>query len=601
MTCPSIISRIKEASPGAFRQVGLAVAAAAGSVLLAPVPFLLAWQLLGAAWSGTVPKFTEDVSLALSLGAVLAGAVLKVVAVILAHRAGSGISSALVRQVMAHIGALPLHWFSGRPSGELADSIRNNAGDIDSFVAHSVTDMACSIFLPLVITAWLFHIDWRLAWLLPLLAGFALFLQVDAAKRAEKDGLVKKYADSLSLLNADAVEFVQGMPDIKIYNRAVDSFSRINAAIAGFRDIQTVTRGFFAKRWAAMVTVAVAPLSVLGIGGASLVLYGGMPLESFVLFLGLGMYALSPLPRILMFASSLAQAVQSAGRLEEILAIPREERGNALAAEVETAEVRLENVSVVHGEEPVLRSVGFTAEAGKVTAIVGPSGSGKSTVAAVITGMEYIREGRVTIGGYGVSEFSSHELSRLAGVVRQDPFIFAGSVADNIRLGLKADMESVMNAVAVVRGREMIASLPRGYDTRIGQGGEAHLSGGQRQRIALARMVLRDPAVVVLDEATAFADPESEAVIQEGLSSFLTGKTVLVIAHRLHSIAGADKIVVLDHGSVAEEGDHETLLRLDGMYARIWQAYNTSRRWLLRTERMPEKTASALMEADAHA
>jgi ATP-binding cassette subfamily B protein len=355
-------------------------------------------------------------------------------------------------------------------------------------------------------------------------------------------------------------------------------------AVENFRGMQKIVLGFFASQWASFVTVIAMPFAFLAGVGAYLHVTDDLPLADFVLGLMLGSVSLVPLQRLSRFMAFAMQAGLGWQSICSILTLPADEQGTRTREEIRDADVTVTDCVVSYGGRQVLHGISFTATTGMVTAIVGPSGSGKSTLAAVIAGMEKAESGSIAIGGIDLRDFSAKEKAKTISIVYQQPFIFSGTVADNIRLGMEnVTREDIETAVRMTACDNLIASLPNGYDTVIGSGGDVHLSGGQRQRIALARMALRNAPIILLDEATAFADPESEAAIQQGLALFMKRKTVLVIAHRLPSIAGADRILVLDQGRIAERGTHAELLRMNGVYARMWAAQQTTRGWTIRS------------------
>jgi ATP-binding cassette subfamily B protein len=378
------------------------------------------------------------------------------------------------------------------------------------------------------------------------------------------------------------VEFVLGMPEVKIFNRSTESFGRMQLAIENMRDMGNQVCGFYAVQWARFLAVINMPLTLLGCVGAALYCAGSLSVPDMTIFLALGGISLLPMNRLMRFVGILTRVAQSWAEVHALLCLVEEKRGSRRCEEIASTDLAIRDLHVAYGEKAILKGISFTAKAATVTAIVGPSGSGKSTLTAVLAGMEKIDSGSISLGGIELEDFSNQELARAFSIVYQQPFIFSGTVRENILLGNEhSSLAELEQAVERTCCEGLIAELPHGYDTRIGAGGDVHLSGGQRQRIALARMALRNTPVVLLDEATAFADPESEAAIQKGLSGFLAGKTVLVVAHRLPSIAAADTILVLDDGRIAEQGRHEDLLKADGLYTRLWDAHSTARSWTL--------------------
>ena len=367
---------------------------------------------------------------------------------------------------------------------------------------------------------------------------------------------------------------------------ATASFSKMRSCVDEFRDIQTQGYVTFAPRWALFSTLTVMPFTLAAVAGAPLYLAGLATLSEVTLFLMLGCVCLSPLTKLVRLAAIVSEMAQSLNRLRDILAVPAEQTGSFPASLVRKPMLKVHNLYVRFGEKSVLKNINFVAEPGTTTAIVGASGSGKSTLAATIAGLERIHSGTISIDGYPLSAFPARELASLITPVFQAPHIFAGTIAENIALGVQNPREDdIVAAANLARCAQFIESFPNKYATKIGEGGEVHLSGGQKQRIALARMAYRRTPVVVLDEATSYADAQSEAEIQQALSGLLRGRTVIVVAHRLHTIAKAQQILVLKEGEIVERGTHESLLAEQGVYASLWEAHHRARAWSIRTRK----------------
>ena len=588
MSITRAIRRLEAVAPGAPRLAAAAAALAGLAALLCPVPVLMAWPVLDAYCNeGTGMPFPWLPCLAAAC-AVLCGGALRAYSSYIAHKSAFLLCRGLRLALAEHLGKVPLHWFTTRSTGALKKVFTEDVGEVEGFISHNITDFMFALILPVLSVVCLAVADWRLALALAALLAAAVGVQARSFRETAASNLMGRYQGTLSLLHADAVEFVQGMPEVKIFNRSTESFGRMQRAIENMRGIENQVCSFYSLQWARFLAVINMPLTLLGCAGAVLYTAGGLSLPDLAFFLILGGMALLPMNRLMRFAGILMRTAQGWDEVQRLLSLPVEQRGKRRRDEIVSADIEIRDLHAVYGKKPVLNGISFTAGAGTVTAIVGPSGSGKSTLTAVLAGMEKAASGSITLGGIALEDFSAQELARTFSIVYQQPFIFSGTVRENIMLGSEnASPADLDRAVDLTCCRDLVAGLPHGYDTHIGSGGEVHLSGGERQRIALARMALRDTPVVLLDEATAFADPESEAAIQEGLCGFLSGKTVLVAAHRLTSIAGADAILVLDEGKIAEQGRHEDLLKTGGLYARLWEANRTARSWTIGTGKQP--------------
>ncbi|MDR1045977.1 MAG: ABC transporter ATP-binding protein/permease [Candidatus Adiutrix sp.] len=550
------------------------------NTLLIPAPFLAAWLILRDLMAGDSDRGLYYLELAAL--AVLLRWFCQLASISLSHYAALLVSQDLRHRLLQHLGALPMYWHSGQSLGALKKVYTNDISQVDSFIAHHIIDAVTAVFLPVVAIICLTWINRPLGLALIMMVISCFIVQAGSYRAMQGDNLWARTSAALEALNASAIEFIQGMPVIKLFNRDLESFARMRSAVNEYREIQIMGYTVYAPRWALFSFITVMPFIVLAILGSALYAAGQISLENLALFLMLSGATLAPISKLIRLSAMLMEAQLSIGRIKGILDEPPGPTGTVEAVAVTDYTVTVENLTVCYGEKTALAGVSFTVPSGTTTAIVGPSGSGKSTLAAVLAGMEHIASGRVNIGGYDLEDFGPSELSRIVSPVFQSPFMFTGSIAENIALGRpEADDQAIFEAAQAARCLDFIEALPHGLATRIGDGGETHLSGGQRQRVALARVLLRNSPVLVLDEATAYADAESEAQIQAALSTMTIGRSVIVVAHRLHTIAGADQILVLNEGHVVECGTHEELLTLDGRYAKMWQAHHQARSWVI--------------------
>jgi ATP-binding cassette subfamily B protein len=521
-----------------------------------------------------------------SLGAVCAYGALLYVSLMLSHIAAYNILYELRMALAAKLVRLPLGYFSKRASGDIKKVMAEDVERIELFVAHHIPDVVTAAVFPLLVVTYLFAADWRLG--LVVLAVFVAAIAIQASmfygpssKKAYAD-----YLNALGRMNASIVEYVRGIQVVKVFSRSVEPFERLRGDILSFRDhAVTITRKFaftytgFLTMLSSTILFLTPAIVFLLVRAPSYPAY--IPTALLFLILGGGMFF--PLLKLMNISGLLKQNSIGVGLIDAILdkpeiADPDEPRQPAGAS------VEFRGVGFAYDENPVLEDISFIAAPGTVTALVGPSGGGKSTIGMLTARFWDVNAGEIRIGDVPIGRIPTEDLMRHVAFVFQDNMLFFDTIEENIRMGNSASTrEGVIEAARAAQCHEFIEKLENGYDTLVGEGG-TYLSGGEQQRIALARAILKNAPIVVLDEATAFADPENEGKILASFSRLIKGKTVLVIAHRLSTITNADRILVIDNGVVAEQGKHEELLSLDGLYARMWRTYSQARQWELLTK-----------------
>ena len=477
-----------------------------------------------------------------------------------------------VRQrLAAHLQTVPLGWFTRRSSGEIRKIMVDDVNSVHTLVAHAGTDVTAGIAGPAAGLIYLFVVDWRMA--LVLLAWLVLVFGVVAGWLARSPKLFTAFYRAEAAMSSAAVEIVDGIAEVKNYGLAGEVFERFDAARREFSSLSYQWLRGMARPTVllqAAIMPAVMALPILGMGIVFVARGWSEPVDVLP-FLMLGIGLPSSLFSLMGLMQHLNESVQSARKLTEVLAsapLPEAEH----PVPIQGNDIQLENLSFGYDETLVLQDVNLTLPAGSLTALVGPSGSGKTTLARLIARFWDPASGAVRIGGADLREVASIELLRHVALVFQDVDLLRASVHDNIALARpEATREQVERAARAAHVHDRIRALPQGYDTVLGERG-GHLSGGEAQRVTIARAILADAPILILDEATAYADPHSEYLIQQALSALQEGRTVLVIAHRLASIRHADQIVVLDHGRVTETGRHDDLLREPTTYAALWQA-----------------------------
>ncbi|TQM09342.1 ABC transporter ATP-binding protein [Pseudonocardia kunmingensis] len=528
-----------------------------GRALLAPEPVASdrIWLLVG-----------------LGAGAAVLALIATTLATTLTHLADNRLQLLLRRRIAGHLARVSPGWFSARSSGHVSKALQDDVHSLHYLVGHTLLDVTAVLVTPLAALVYLAAVDWRLALLalVPLVAGALLFRKAMSGAGP----LMAEYGRAQTEINAGIVEFVDGIAVVKTFGRGRSAHRRFVAACDAFHD-------FFAswQRRTTSVTTAsqlvVTPSLVLLLllgAGTVLVVAGWTPATALIPFALLGPAIVAPMGAVGPRIQALRGGTAAAASIEALLAEPVQPQP-AVGGEPEGTTVTLHDVAFRYPgtESDALAGVDLELRPGTVTALVGPSGAGKTTLATLVPRFHDVTGGAIRIGGVDVRELDARTLYRSVGFVFQDTTLLRTSVADNIALGRPgAAREEIVDAARAARIHERILALGRGYDAVVGE--DAEFSGGERQRLSIARALLADTPVLVLDEATAFADPESEAAICDALSELAVGRTLLVVAHRLHTVAGADEIVVLESGRVTEQGRHDELLALGGRYARMWAA-----------------------------
>lgn len=497
----------------------------------------------------------------------------------LAHIAGYNVLRDIRCSIAQHIGKLPMLFFSRNTSGGLLKTMGEDVERIETLLSHNMPDLCASIAAPLFTTGLLFWIDWRLG--LAALIPFILAVLSQMAMFRACSTRMQSFHDSLTDMNGTIVEYVQGIIDIKAFNQTTSSFTRFTQSVGRFEHIVKDWSLISCKYYALFGTALGSGLLFVLPPGVILLSRGNITIADLVLVLMLVTGYATPLDRLLRFSSKLREIEEGMHRIDAILNEPP--LASSQKTHIPTTHnISFNNVSFAYEEDSRLfNHLNLEIPAGTLTAFVGPSGAGKTTAAMLVSRYQDIQEGSISIGGVDVRDIPLEALLDMISFVFQDTFLFSDSIMENIRIGSpQADDAAVVAAAKQARAHEFISSLPQGYQTQTGDGG-IPLSGGEKQRISIARAILRNSPIVILDEATAYADPENEALLQEAVSKLLTGKTVIVIGHRLQALTESDTIVVFDQGTIAGTGRHEDLLESCLLYAKLWYVQANSADWAL--------------------
>lgn len=485
-------------------------------------------------------------------------------------------------KLINYTGELPLGYHSVNPSGRQRKIIEKNTDNVETLIAHQMPDTVQSAVLPLAFLAFMFIYDWRLSLicLTPILIGFMILASM---LKGASQGLVKQYEKSAEDISNAATEYVRGISVVKVFGQTANSFRRYKAAVKEYSDYSIKYALSMENTDSAYNAVINSIFFFLIPGGIILFNFGGDPermILSFIFFAVLIPAVVTILSRIMKSSSNIMVSKSSLDAIDKILA----ERPLPVATSQRLPtdyDITLEHVSFAYedGAERALDDLSLTIRQGTITALVGESGGGKSTVANLIARFWDAQEGSVTVGGVDVRDMDYDMWMKQVSIVFQDTSLFKMSILENVAFYTpEAEREEVLRALHLAQCDDILEKLPDGVDTVIGTKG-IYLSGGEMQRITLARAILKDAPVVLLDEATAFADAENEHLIQKALDELLSGKTVLMIAHRLSTIIHADQICVLERGKIAERGTHRELLQKNGVYARMFEEYQNSISW----------------------
>jgi len=485
-------------------------------------------------------------------------------------------------KLINYTGELPLGYHSVNPSGRQRKIIEKNTDNIETLIAHQMPDTVQAAVLPLAFLVFMFIYDWRLSLicLTPILIGFIILASM---LKGASQGLVKQYEKSAEDISNAATEYVRGISVVKVFGQTANSFRRYKAAVKEYSDYSIKYALSMENTDSAYNTVINSIFFFLIPGGIILFNSGGDPermILSFIFFAVLITTVVTILSRIMKSSSNIMVSKSSFEAIDKILAEYPLPVTTSLKLP-DDYDIALDHVSFAYeeGAEMALDDISLTIGQGTITALVGESGGGKSTVANLIARFWDTQQGSVTVGGVDVRDMDYDMWMKQVSIVFQDTSLFKMSILENVAFYTPAaEREEVLRALHLAQCYDILEKLPDGVDTVIGTKG-VYLSGGEMQRITLARAILKDAPVVLLDEATAFADAENEHLIQKALDELLRGKTVLMIAHRLSTIIHADQICVLERGQIAERGTHLELLQKNGVYARMFEEYQNSISW----------------------
>lgn len=567
----------------------IALLLSAISAILSVLPYVLIWMIIRIVLDSEGTNAIQETT-TLSWWTVIAaiGSVLTYfLALTLSHLSAFRVENNIRLFSMQKIIAMPLGFFDSQTSGKIRKVIDENASTTHSFLAHQLPDLAATIVMPIASIVLMFAFDWKmgLVCLIPIIGSMII---LSSMMNEKGKAFMKSYMDSLEEMNTEAVEYVRGIPVVKVFQQTVFSFKNFHTSIIKYRNkvikytkLWEIPMSFYMTIIHSFVFFLI-PLGIIILNNSNSYATTIINLIFYIL--------ISPLfgqciMRSMYLQQALGQASEAVNRINEITSAELLSVTNQPKT-VNTFNISFKNVSFSYpgSAKKVIKNVSFEIPEGKAFALVGPSGSGKTTIARLLPRFWDIKEGEITIGGTNIKELAPSYLMENISFVFQHNKLFKTTILDNLRYGNpNASREEINRALQLAQCNDIIEKLPEGLKTMIGTNG-TYLSGGEQQRIALARAILKDAPIIVMDEATAFADPENEHLIQKALKELTKGKTVLMIAHRLSSIKDVDQILVIKDGQIAEKGTHNNLIIKKGIYESMWAEYQQSSSWTIRKE-----------------
>lgn len=558
---------------------------AAISAWIALIPFYDVWRMIKEILE-VRPDFSKATHITSygwqAVGFALLSMAFYIAALMCSHKAAFRVQANMRMKMMEHIMRLPLGYVEAEGTGKIRKVVTESSAATETFLAHNLPDKVISKATPVGLLVMMAVFDWRLGLfsLIPAALAFLIMGTMMMGPKMAED--MKQYQNSLETMSSEAVEYIRGVPVVKTFGQTIFSFKRFKAAIDEY---EKWTLGYTKSMMIPMIGFTVFSNGIFAALIIAAYVFGGNTLtDTFVLNLIFYILITSILTTTLMkvaYAGDSQMIVEDAlNRMDEVLG--QEELPDAAKGKkVKDASVGLKDVTFAYDDtkQNAIDGVSIEIPAGAHVALVGPSGGGKTTLASLIARFWDVKSGSITIGGVNVKEISSADLMNLVSYVFQDSKLLKMSILENVRMGREdATDEEVVEALKNAQCLDIIEKLPHGVNTVIGSKG-TYVSGGEMQRLSIARAFLKNAPILILDEATAFADPDNERLVQQAFENLSKDKTVIMIAHRLSTVTNADQIYVLKDGKIAESGTHEGLLKMDGIYSHMWSEYNKSVNW----------------------
>ena len=559
------------------------------SAVLNILPFVIVWYIVRNLLAAPqAMDFSNVGALAwLAFASAIAGVLIYFGALMSSHLAAFRVEVGIQKVGMEKIMSMPLGFFDQYSSGQIRKIVNDGAGTTHTFLAHQLPDMAGSVISPILLLALIFTFDWRMGFasLVPIILGFITMKFMTTTQGQE---FQKRYFDALEEMSAESVEYIRGIPVVKTFGQSIFSFKRFYNSIMKYKEMVHAYTVLWRKPMSFYTIIMqsaaffLIPMTIFLSGrGENLALV----LTDFIFYLLISPTFSTLLMKSMYFNQNTSIAKQAVDRIDNLLSYTPMPAG-AAASSLQGNSLEFKDVvfSYEGNDKRAVDHISFRLGEGETVALVGASGGGKTTIARLAARFWDADEGEILVGGVNVREIPKKQLMEQISFVFQSTRLHKGSLRENIVFGKENVSEADINkAIDASQSREIIDNLPDGLDTVIGSKG-TYLSGGEQQRIALARAIVKNAPIVLLDEATAFADPENEHLIQQALRELSRGKTTLMIAHRLTSVQNVDRILVIDSGRIAEEGKHEELLSKGGLYKTMWDEYQKSAAWKIGTQ-----------------
>lgn len=573
--------------------IGLALSAV--SMVLGMAPYICIWLAMRDLIA-VAPNWTQATGIStygwLAFAFAVGGILVYFAGLMCTHLAAFRTAANIRKKGMAHLMKAPLGFFDSNATGLLRNRLDGAAADTETLIAHNLADVVGTIVMFIAMLVLMLVFDWRMG-AACLLAAVISIIAMSSMMSGKSAKFIAEYQAAQDNMSKAGTEYVRGIPVVKVFQQTVYSFRAFKQAIEDYSDKaehfqgvvcrkpQSINLTFTESAFVFLIPVALflAPSALAGGNFAQFV-------TNFAFYAVFSATISTALAKIMFAASGMMLADTALNRIEQVMNAPTLKVASTFKTPKDNS-IEFKDVSFTYqgADFPALENVSFKVEPGQTVALVGPSGGGKTTAASLIPRFWDTTLGTVEVGGVDVKDMSPHVLMDQVAFVFQNNRLFKASIFDNVRAAKpNATREQVEAALAAAQCNDIIAKLPNGMDTLIGTEG-TYLSGGEQQRVALARAILKDAPIIVLDEATAFADPENELLIQKAFATLTKGRTVLMIAHRLSTVVGADKIIVLDNGHVVEEGTHEQLKEAGNLYANMWADYNQAVQWRISAEK----------------